>query len=116
MVKPTSIATTLVVSALSTLWLTVPAQAEDMNGVKLLADACAVCHGTSGKGDGIVGKKFIPPTDLTGKYIKMKPDGDIYFTIRYGGLAVMPQYGDAIPPIDRWHIINYIRTGFPDKR
>ncbi len=77
---------------------------------------CAVCHGTSGKGDGIVGQKFIPPTDLTGKYIKIKPDGDIYFTIRYGGLAVMPRYGDAIPPIDRWHIINYIRTGFPDKR
>lgn len=76
---------------------------------------CAVCHGKSGKGDGIVGKKFIPPTDLSGSYIKMKPDGDIYFTIRYRGLAVMPQYGDAIPPIDRWHIINYIRTGFPDK-
>ncbi|MCC7202213.1 MAG: cytochrome c [Nitrospirae bacterium] len=70
---------------------------------------CIVCHGKTGKGDGIVGKKFVPPTDLSGSYVQMKPDGDIYFTIRYGGLAVMPRYGDAIPPADRWHIINYIK-------
>lgn len=76
---------------------------------------CAVCHGKSGKGDGIVGKKFIPPTDLTGSYIRMKPDGDVYFTIRNGGLAVMPRYGDAITATDRWHIINYIRTRFSDE-
>ena len=76
---------------------------------------CSVCHGRAGKGDGVVGRKFIPPTDLSGSYIQMKPDGDIYFTIRYGGLAVMPRYGDAILPADRWHIINYIKTRFPEK-
>lgn len=77
---------------------------------------CSVCHGKAGIGDGIVGIKFIPPTDLSGSYIQMKPDGDIYFTIRYGGLAVMPRYGDAILPADRWHIINYIKYKFPDKK
>ena len=56
MVKPTSIATTLAVSVLSTLWLTVPAQAEDMKRATLLADACAVCHGTDGQGGGKIPK------------------------------------------------------------
>ncbi len=71
---------------------------------------CLVCHGAKGAGDGIVGKKFLPPTDLSDQYVQEKPDGDIYYTITYGGLAVMPRYGDAIPPEDRWHLINYIRT------
>ena len=71
---------------------------------------CLVCHGATGAGDGIVGKKFLTPTDLSGSYVQEKPDGDIYYTITYGGLAVMPRYGDAIPPEDRWHLINFIRT------
>lgn len=50
MVKLTSITTALVVSFVSALLLTVPARAEDISRVKLLADACAVCHGTNGRG------------------------------------------------------------------
>jgi mono/diheme cytochrome c family protein len=70
---------------------------------------CAICHGESGHGDGAVGKKYVPPTDLTTDYVQIKPDGDIYYTITYGGLAIMPIYGDAIIPEDRWHIVNYIK-------
>jgi len=79
-------------------------------GKALFETYCLVCHGAAGAGDGIVGKKFLPPTDLSGRYVQEKPDGDIYYTITYGGLAVMPRYGDAIPPEERWHLINYIRT------
>ncbi|MBI3397777.1 MAG: cytochrome c [Deltaproteobacteria bacterium] len=71
---------------------------------------CTVCHGETGHGDGTVGKKYVPPTDLTGEYVQSKPDGDIYYTITYGGLAIMPIYGDAIIPEDRWHIVNYIKN------
>ncbi|MBI5326707.1 MAG: c-type cytochrome [Deltaproteobacteria bacterium] len=70
---------------------------------------CAICHGESGRGDGTVGKKYVPPTDLTSEYVQRKPDGDIYYTITYGGLAIMPVYGDAIIPEDRWHLVNYIK-------
>lgn len=79
-------------------------------GKALFETYCLVCHGVKGVGDGIVGKKFLPPTDLSGRYVQEEPDGEIYYTITYGGLAVMPLYGDAIPPEDRWHLINYIRT------
>jgi len=70
---------------------------------------CATCHGDGGLGDGLVGQKYITPTDLTSDYVQKKPDGDIYYTITYGGLAIMPSYGESVPPEDRWHIVNYIK-------
>lgn len=73
---------------------------------------CAICHGDGGKGDGVVGKKYVPPTDLTSEYVQDKPTGDLFFTITYGGLAIMPSYGDSLPEEDRWHIINYIKNTF----
>ncbi len=71
---------------------------------------CATCHGAGGKGDGKVGKKYIPPTDLTSAYVQGKPGGDIFYTITNGGMAIMPPYGDAMEQIDRWHIVNYIKN------
>ena len=70
---------------------------------------CVLCHGMEGKGDGTVGKKFIPPTDLTSEYVQKKTDGEIFYTISYGGLAVMLSYGSVIPPEERWDLINYIK-------
>lgn len=77
---------------------------------------CAVCHGNSGKGDGAVGKKYVPPTDLTSKYVQDKIAGDIFYTITYGGLAIMPAYGDSVSEEDRWHIVNYIKYTFGAKK
>lgn len=50
MIKPSFIATTLVAGFISMSWLASTAQAEDISRIKLLADACAVCHGTDGRG------------------------------------------------------------------
>jgi S-disulfanyl-L-cysteine oxidoreductase SoxD len=77
---------------------------------------CAVCHGNSGKGDGTVGKKYVPPTDLTSKYVQDKMAGDIFYTITYGGLAIMPAYGDSVSEEDRWHLINYIKYTFGENK
>jgi len=73
---------------------------------------CATCHGETGLGDGPVGKKYITPTNLSSAYVQDKPDGDIYYTITYGGLAIMPSYADSVPVIERWHIVNYIKQVF----
>lgn len=70
---------------------------------------CATCHGDAGKGDGPVGQKYVAPTDLSGEYVQKKADGEIYYTITYGGLAIMPSYGDSVAAQDRWHIVNYIK-------
>jgi len=78
-------------------------------GKKFFGIYCVPCHGIGGHGDGPVGKKYIPPTDLTMDYVQLKPDGDIYFTITNGGLAVMPSYRDSVPKMERWNIVNYIK-------
>jgi len=70
---------------------------------------CLTCHGKTGMGEGLVGKKYVAPTPLQGDYVQSKPDGDLFYTITKGGLAIMPGYGDSVDPEDRWHIINYIK-------
>ena len=77
---------------------------------------CGPCHGDGGKGDGLVGQKYVTPTDLTAEYVQGKPPGDIYYTITSGGLAIMPSYGDSVPVEDRWHIVNYIKNALGEKK
>ena len=70
---------------------------------------CAICHGMEGRGDGSVGKKYIPdPMDLTLEYVQLQPDGQLYYTISHGSIA-MPYYRDSIARHERWHVINYIK-------
>ncbi len=71
---------------------------------------CTPCHGVGGKGDGPVAAKFIPPPDLTNSGLqKIRTDGYWYSYIGVGG-AVMPAYGEALSPRERWDLVNYVRT------
>lgn len=87
-----------------------PKSAESLNRGKVLYDIhCATCHGAQGRGDGPVGKKYIPdPMDLTLDYVQLQPDGQLYYTISHGSVA-MPFYRDSIAKQERWHVINYIK-------
>ena len=70
---------------------------------------CLPCHGAEGHGDGPVGKKYTPtPMNLTVDYVQQQPDGQLYYTITHGGI-VMPFYRDALAPVDRWNVVNYIK-------
>lgn len=73
---------------------------------------CAVCHGSSGDGQGITANYGVPgianlqlPTFNAETY----PDGRMYHTITYGK-GMMSGYGYNIPVRDRWAIVAYIRT------
>ena len=73
---------------------------------------CLVCHGKQGRGDGPVGRKFVPqPMELNFDYVQLQPDGQIFYTISHGSIA-MPAYRQAIRPQDRWHLVNYIKEVF----
>lgn len=76
---------------------------------------CAPCHGENGLGDGpvsMMGDRMGPiaavlPIAGPGSIAKIRSDGHIYTTIRYGRRR-MPGYV-RIPADDRWDIVNYIR-------
>ncbi len=73
---------------------------------------CQVCHGEQGRGDGPVGRKFVPqPMELNLDYVQLQPDGQLFYTIRHGSIA-MPYYRQAMLAEDRWHLVNYITEVF----
>ncbi len=78
-------------------------------GRQLYEVHCLVCHGAQGRGNGLVGQKFVPqPMNLTLDYVQLQPDGQLYYTISHGSIA-MPYYRQAIAAEDRWNVINYIK-------
>ncbi len=70
---------------------------------------CAPCHGPTGKGDGPVSAKFIPPTDLASPFIQENTDGWFYGTMR-NGVRLMPRYGTELTEEQSWQIVTFIRT------
>jgi mono/diheme cytochrome c family protein len=70
---------------------------------------CSVCHGSTGTGNGLVGMRMGAPSLVTDR-ARAFSDGYLYSYIRYGGLTIMPPYGDKIfRPADRWAVVNYLR-------
>lgn len=79
-------------------------------GKALFGIYCAVCHGPGGKGDGPVSPKFIPPPDITHPSIQTaRADGYLQHVIGAGG-AIMPAYGEALSPEERWDVVNFLRS------
>ncbi len=95
----------------------VPASNESIARGKYFFDInCQVCHGTTGRGDGPVGIKFVEkaPVDLNDAYTQDQADGQLFFTLTRGR-AKMPFYRDALSPSERWDVINYVRSEFGEK-
>ena len=76
---------------------------------------CQVCHGAEGRGNGPVGRKFVPqPMELNFDYVQHQPDGQLFYTISHGSLA-MPFYRQSIAAADRWHVVNFVKQEFGDQ-
>jgi hypothetical protein len=75
---------------------------------------CAVCHGSSGKGDGPVAKIGMlsgmapPPIGAGSNAANTLTDGYLFGIIR-NGRVTMPPYNRIEEP-DRWDIVNYVRS------
>ena len=81
---------------------------------------CSVCHGPQGAGNGIVvtpvqgagGKTFgrVPGAPaLNGAATAARSDGYIYAVLA-AGRGLMPPYGERVPHLDRWAIVEYVRS------
>jgi len=89
-----------------------PVSADDKSvaqGARLYEIYCVPCHGKSGTGDGLVGAKLaLRPYDLSAQQTRDRSDGFIWGYLTFGG-AVMPTYGNDLSPVERWHVVNYVR-------
>lgn len=78
---------------------------------------CAICHGDSGNGEGVVANYGLmrpvanlhDPQFSDPSHPQYRPDGEIFEVITKGR-ARMGGYGGAIPAADRWAIIAYVRA------
>lgn len=71
---------------------------------------CAVCHGSTGAGNGIATKYgLVGVANLNQQRLRDMTDGEIYNTIA-NGKNTMLGYGGVIQVPDRWAIVAYIRA------
>jgi mono/diheme cytochrome c family protein len=72
---------------------------------------CAVCHGRTGAGNGIVQQigNWATVANLLDERIRTMPDGYL-FSVITNGKNTMGAYGPQIAVEDRWAIIAHIRT------
>jgi len=72
---------------------------------------CAVCHGASGYGDGMVVKRgYKAPPSYHSAALRDKPMG-YFFQVASNGFGVMAGYSDQIQDVnDRWRVAAYVRS------
>ncbi|MBI4469813.1 MAG: c-type cytochrome [Acidobacteria bacterium] len=91
-----------------------PIEAEDATIVrgKIVYDKfCASCHGATGLGDGLIGKRLNPKaTDLTdSKKMSQLTDGELFWMITVGK-PPMQRFERLISTDDRWKVVHYMRA------
>ncbi len=84
--------------------------------VELYKDACASCHGDTGKGDGVQEQKDdegypTRPRDLTAGIFKGSPDPIALYRHIVAGIPGSPMpMSDWAYGGDAWHLVNYVRS------
>jgi mono/diheme cytochrome c family protein len=83
-------------------------------GKSYYAKHCKTCHGKTGMGDGLTSRTLdVNPSDLTLDDLDTQKDGEVYYKI-YEGRDEMPGFKKLIDEEDIWHVVNYIRTFYPE--
>lgn len=71
---------------------------------------CTVCHGNSGKGDGVAAVGLaVKPADHTSPNVQLQTDGSLFYELS-NGHAPMPAYKTILNEKQRWQLICFIRT------
>lgn len=78
-------------------------------GQNLYNTYCIVCHGPTGKGDGLIVPKFPMPPTLHSEKVSQWSDGRMFHAMTMGQ-NLMPSYASQVFPLERWAIIHYVRA------
>lgn len=71
---------------------------------------CAVCHGRTGEGYGVIVQRGFPrPPSFHIDRLRDAPVGH-YYEVITNGFGVMYSYASRVSPEDRWAIVSYIRA------
>jgi mono/diheme cytochrome c family protein len=93
-----------------------PVPADDSSiaaGQELFTKNCFSCHGAGGKGNGPAAAALErPPGDLTSAKVQAQSDGALFWKITTGRKP-MPSAPKELTEVQRWQIINYVRTFAP---
>lgn len=82
-------------------------------GKRLFSANCSPCHANIEANPYVMSeaaKKGMAGPNLSEAPYDSRTDGNIYGTIHFGGMALMPGYGWKLSPTEHWDIINYIRV------
>lgn len=92
------------------------AAGDSAKGKESYNQICAMCHGDTGKGDGVAAASLDPkPRDLSsGEYVSTLTDEHIFKVIKEGGESVgksnlMPAWGAVLSDDKIWDVIAYLR-------
>ena len=77
-------------------------------GQYIFTNYCAVCHGTTGGGDGPIIPKYPNPPSYQTEKSKALADGTMFHVITLGRND-MPSHAAQVSAADRWKVILYIR-------
>ena len=77
---------------------------------------CAACHGIDGRGDGPAADGLVVrPADLP-VHVPFHTDAELYAVITRGISGTpMPGFSTELSPEDRWNLINYLRSRWPQE-
>src|SRR6185369_1520652 len=79
------------------------------SGKVIYMKICSVCHGTSGKGDGVAAAGLaVRPANHTADNVQLQTDGSLYYELT-NGHAPMPAYKTVLTDKQRWWLICFIR-------
>lgn len=92
-----------------------PVEADETSierGRVLFSINCAQCHGPGAEGNGPVAPFLVnkKPANLTSDVTQQKSDGTLFLTISNGVPEAMPALNENLTVIERWDIVNYLRT------
>ena len=81
------------------------------SGKTRFAQRCVLCHGPSGRGDGLEGPFDPPAADLT---LRLRADDYLFWRITEGGGAdpfctAMPAFAKLFTEQARWELVAYVR-------
>ena len=84
-------------------------EASRKRGGKAYREYCLMCHGPSGKGDGLAAQSLdVQPADLVER-LKHHSDGDFFWKIMNGRLP-MPGFKGEMTDQEVWDTINFIKS------